>query len=126
MVLWKSRLAEPADASPFCYNTGMESLACAGCRERDRLIADLRRRTSQLDAQVERLTRLLEKAQRDGKRQAAPFAKGPPRPGRKPGPGYGPKAHRQPPAHIDEVHEAPLPEVCPDCGGPLDETRIAQ
>jgi transposase len=109
----------------------MESPACAGCRERDRLIADLRRRTSQLDAQVERLTRLLDKAQRDGKRQAAPFAKGPPqpepkRPGRKPGPGYGPKAHRQPPAHIDEVHEAPLPEVCPDCGGPLDETRIAQ
>src|SRR5215470_17825081 len=109
----------------------MESPACAGCRERDRLIADLRRRTSQLEAQVKRLTRLLDKAQRDGKRQAAPFAKGslkpePKRPGRKPGPDYGPKAHRQPPAHIDEVHEAPLPEVCPDCGGPLDETRIAQ
>jgi transposase len=105
----------------------MESPACAGCRERDRLIADLRRRTSQLDARVKRLTRLLDKAQRDGKRQAAPFAKGPPkpepkRPGRKPGPDYGPKAHRQPPAHIDEVHEAPLPEVCPDCGGPLDRS----
>jgi transposase len=109
----------------------MESPACAGCRERDRLIADLRRHASQLEAQVERLTRLLEKAQRDGKRQAAPFAKGPPqpapkRPGRKPGPDYGPKAHRQPPGHIDEVHEALLPEVCPDCGGALDETRIAQ
>src|SRR6516164_1515993 len=109
----------------------MESPACTGCRERDRLIADLRRHTSQLEAQVERLTRLLDKAQRDGKRQAAPFAKGPPKPepkppGRKHDPDYGPKAHRQPPAHIDEVHEAPLPEVCPDCEGPLDETRIAQ
>src|SRR5262249_49627160 len=60
---------------------------------------------------------------RDGKRQAAPFAKGPPqpepkRPGRKPGPHYGPKARRQPPAHIDEIHEAPLPDTCPGCGGP--------
>jgi transposase len=41
---------------------------------------------------------------------------------------YGPKAHRQPPSpeQIDEVREAPLPRVCPDCGGPLDETHIAQ
>jgi transposase len=74
----------------------METPACAGCRERDRLIADLRRRASQLEAQVERLTRLLEKAQRNGKRQAAPFAKGPPqhepkRPGRKPGADYDPQ-----------------------------------
>jgi transposase len=108
----------------------MESPACAGCRERDHLIANLRRRTSQLEAQVERLTRLLEKAQRDGKRQAAPFAKGPPqhepkRPGRKPGPDYGPKGHRQPPARIDEVHEAPLPPACPACGGPVVETHVA-
>src|SRR6516225_9231306 len=66
-------LAELAEASPFCYNAGMESPVCAGCRERDRLLADLRRRTSQLEAQVERLTRLLEKARRDGKRQAAPL-----------------------------------------------------
>lgn len=55
-----------AEASPFCYNTGMKCSACTGCRERDRLIADLRRRASQLEAQVERLTRFLEKAQRDG------------------------------------------------------------
>jgi transposase len=109
----------------------MESPVCAGCRERDQLIADLRRRTSQLEAQVERLTRLLDKAQRDGKRQAAPFTKGAPKPepnkpGRKPGAAYGRKAHRQPPAKVDEVHEAPLPPACPDCGGPLDETHIAQ
>jgi len=108
----------------------MDLPACTGCRERDRLVADLRHRVSQLEAQVERLARQLQQAQRDGKRQAAPFAKGPPRsepkrPGRKPGPAYGPKARRQPPAHIDETHEAPLPEACPACGGPVEETHVA-
>jgi hypothetical protein len=35
---------------------------------------------------------------------------------------------RQPPSpeQIDEIHEAPLPDRFPDCGGPLDETHIAQ
>jgi transposase len=104
--------------------------ACTGCRERDHVIADLRHRVSQLETQVERLTGQLQQAQRAGKRQAAPFAKGPPkpepkRPGRKPGPNYGPKAHRHPPAHIDEVHEAPLPEACPACGGQVQETHVA-
>jgi hypothetical protein len=65
--------------------------------------------------------------------QAAPFARGQPaaqpkKPGRKPGKDYGTKAHRQPPnpEQIDEVHEAPLPDRCPDCAGPLDETHAAQ
>ena len=81
----------------------------------------------------ERLRRQLDEATRAGKRQAAPFAKGQPtaqpkKPGRKPGKDYGTKAHRQPPSPelIDEVHEAPLPEVCHNCGGPLDETHVAQ
>jgi transposase len=111
----------------------MDVPACTGCRERNRLIADLRHRVSQLESQVERLTNQMHQAQRAGKRQAAPFAKGPPagqpkKPGRKPGKDYGPKAHRQPPRpeQIDEVHEAPLPRACPDCGGPLDETHVAQ
>ena len=30
------------------------------------------------------------------------------------------------PEQIDEVHEAPLPHICPDCGGTLDETHVAQ
>src|SRR5215813_5471021 len=30
------------------------------------------------------------------------------------------------PEQIDEVHEAPLPHLCPGCGGPLDETHVAQ
>ncbi|HTH49993.1 MAG TPA: IS66 family transposase [Candidatus Limnocylindria bacterium] len=104
----------------------MEAYVCLACRQRDQRIAEL-------EAHVARLQQQLEEACRAGKRQAAPFAKGPPtgqpkKPGRKPGTDYGPKAHRQPPSpdQIDEVHEARLPDACPDCGGPLDETQIAQ
>jgi transposase len=103
----------------------MESLRCANCQS-------LQRRVHDLQAEIERLRRQLDEATRAGKRQAAPFAKGLPKinprnPGRKPGKDYGTKAHRQPPSpeQIDEVHEAPLPNVCPDCGGPLDETHVA-
>jgi transposase len=104
----------------------MQPVSCAGCQA-------LQRRLRDLQAENERLRRQLDEATRAGKRQAAPFAKGQPtgqpkKPGRKPGKDYGTKAHRQPPspAQIDEVHEAPLPDVCPDCGSPLDETHIAQ
>jgi transposase len=104
----------------------MQPVPCAGCQA-------LQRRLRDLQAGNQRLRRQLDEATRAGKRQAAPFAKGPPkaepkRPGRKPGPDYGPKAHRQPPSpeQIDEVHEAPLPRACPECGGPLDETHVAQ
>ncbi len=102
----------------------MGETPCLNCVRLEREVAELR-------AQVERLTRLLEDQRRAGKRQAAPFAKGSPKPepkkpGRKPGKNYGTKAHRQPPAQIDEVHEAPLPDVCPDCGGDVEETHIDQ
>src|SRR5262245_45892553 len=104
----------------------MQPVSCAGCRA-------LQQRLHDLQAENERLRRRLDEATRAGKRQAAPFAKGQPiaqpkKPGRKPGKDYGTKAHRQPPSpeQIDEVHEAPLPDVCPECGGPLDETHIAQ
>ncbi len=104
----------------------MESVFCASCQA-------LQRRVHDLHAENERLRRQLDATLRAGKRQAGPFAKGEPkpnpkRPGRKPGKDYGTKAHRQPPTpeKIDEVHEAPLPELCPDCGGPLDETHVAQ
>lgn len=66
----------------------------------------------------------LARAQRAGKRQAAPFSRGekktePKRPGRKPGEAYGTKARRRPPdpEEIDEQRVAPLPQGCPDCGG---------
>jgi transposase len=102
----------------------MDQPACPGCQA-------LQRRVAELEAQVARLTRVLEQQQRAGKRQAAPFAKGPPKPdpkkpGRKPGPDYGTKAHRPPPERVDEVHEAPLPAVCPECGGAVEETHVDQ
>jgi transposase len=104
----------------------MEPVRCASCQA-------LQRRVHDLQAENERLRRQLDAALRAGKRQAGPFAKGEPKPnprkpGRKPGKDYGTKAHRLPPTPdlIDEVHEAPLPNRCPDCGGPLDETKVAQ
>lgn len=109
----------------------MEATSCPGCKQRDEIIARLERRVADLEVQVERLTRLLDEQRRAGKRQAAPFSKGPPKkepkkPGRKPGAQYGTQANRPPPEQIDEVHEAPLPDNCPDCGGPVDETHTAQ
>ena len=92
----------------------------------------LRQRIAELEAKVERLSRLLEEQHRAGKRQAAPFSKGQPKgkpkkPGRKAGDEHGKHGHRPPPAEkIDETFEAQLPEVCPDCGGPIDETDVQQ
>jgi len=87
---------------------------CPGCLERDRRIA-------QLQSRVEHLEQLVAQLQRGSKRQAAPFAKTPPKadpktPGRKPGKDYGTKAFRATPPTIDEEHHAPLPEQCPHCG----------
>lgn len=91
----------------------------------------LRAQVAQLQTQVQRLSAQLQEALRAGKRQAAPFAKGPPkdkpkRPGRKPGAGYGPKAHRPiPQAPPDEVIDVPRPDACPHCGGPTVEDHTA-
>lgn len=79
-------------------------------------------RCIQLEAEVKRLRAMIEDLQRGQKRQAAPFSKGLPKsdphpPGRKPGEDYGVKAHRLPPEEVDEVHDVPLPERCPRCGG---------
>lgn len=104
----------------------MEAARCATCESLQRQVHDLQ-------AENARLRRELDAALRAGKRQAGPFAKGQPKaipnkPGRKAGKNYGTKARRQPPSpeQIDEIHEAQLPHACPDCGGPLDETRVAQ
>jgi transposase len=84
-----------------------------------------------LRVQVTDLTRRLDEALRAGKRQAAPFAKRPPKPdpkppGRKSGGGHGTHGHRPPPLpdQIDEVHESRLPDHCPSCGGSLVETEV--
>ena len=92
----------------------------------------LRERLGALEAQVVRLTQLLEQATGKGKRQAAPFSKGlpkpdPKRPGRKPGADYGKPTFRSVPplGKINEVHEAVLPRRCPACGGAVHQTHTA-
>ena len=96
------------------------------------LLARKDERIAQLEAQVRHLTAQLQEALRANKRQAGPFAKGPPkdkpkRPGRKAGVGYGPKAHRPiPETPPDEIIDVPLLPTCPDCGGPTVEDRTAE
>jgi transposase len=99
----------------------MDSRPCPGCSERDREIAELKKRVADLEKR-------LDEKERAGKRQAGPFSKGPPKdrpkkPGRKSGHKHGRHAHRPPPPpeDIDETLEAPLPDACPHCGGGLDE-----
>jgi transposase len=98
-----------------------DPLRCAGCAQRDRRIADLKARVAALEAR-------LHESARAGKRQAAPFSKGPPkadpkRPGRKSGGDYGTQASRPIPTQIDEVLEAPLPDHC-DCGGAVVPDKV--
>jgi transposase len=103
----------------------MDEPVCPGCRE-------LARQVVELQAQVAELTRKLEEALRAGKRQAAPFRKGPPKPdpktpGRKSGDAHGSHGHRPPPPDpVAECHEANLPDDCPHCHGPLVETEIVE
>jgi transposase len=80
------------------------------------------KRIAELEARVALLEQKLEASLRSGKRQAAPFSRGLPKldpkpPGRKSGDDYGTKAFRVVPPVIDEIHDAPLPERCPRCGG---------
>jgi transposase len=91
----------------------------------------LRQEVADLKAQIEQLRHALEQSQRAGKRQAAPFAKGPPKeqpkkPGRKTGDEHGKHGHRPPPDQIDECHEALLPAACPHCGDAVVETAVVQ
>ena len=89
------------------------------------------RRIEQLQAEVARLQAALAASERAGKRQAAPFSKGPPRahprrPGRKPGAAYGRKGHRRRPPRIDERYRAKLPERCPHCHGRVRRQSVQQ
>jgi transposase len=91
----------------------------------------LRQRLAELEEKVRELTAALEDARRAGKRQAAPFRKGPPKPnpktpGRKAGDDHGLHGHRPPPPpeQLHETLEAALPDACPCCGGPVVETSI--
>src|SRR5262249_28652897 len=83
-----------------------------------------------LKRENERLKKELAAAQRAGKRQAAPFSKGAPKPnprraGRRAGRRHGRNGHRRRPATVDEIIDVPLPHACPHCGGGVTETRVA-
>jgi transposase len=104
----------------------MDGQPCSGCSERDRKIDMLEKRVAELQARVAELVERLDEKERAGKRQASPFSKGSPqdrpkKPGRKSGTRHGRHVHRPPPDSVDEILEAPLPDVCPHCGGPLQE-----
>jgi transposase len=93
----------------------------------------LLKEVAELRAEVADLRRKLEEASRAGKRQAAPFRKGPPKPdpktpGRKAGEEHGAHGHRPPPLpdQITECHEAELPDACPHCRGRLVEDEVAE
>jgi transposase len=77
---------------------------------------------------VEQLEKRLDEAIRAGKRQAAPFSKGPAkaspaRPGRK---GGHDQACRPVPERVDEVLRAALPAECPHCRGEVRRERLAE
>ncbi|MCA1701434.1 MAG: transposase [Actinobacteria bacterium] len=81
-------------------------------------------------AENEQLRGQVEQLRRASKRQAAPFSRGEPKPdpkrsGRRGGEGYGTKAHRPPPGHVDEEIQVPLPDGCPCCGSELELEREA-
>src|SRR4029079_11966809 len=97
------------------------SAPCPGCERLQAEVGQLKKRLAELEARLEELSRTR-------KRPTAAFSKGEPKakphkPGRKAGGQHGQHAHRPPPVPeaIDETLEAPLPEACPHCGGPLCE-----
>jgi transposase len=102
-------------------------------RENEALQQEMERLRQENQAQKEENARLresVEQAHRAGKRQAAPFSKGPPKAnpkknGRKPGENYGVKAQRPVPDHVDDSYEAPIGPCCPHCGSDdLEETGV--
>lgn len=101
--------------------------------ENRRLDAECRRLGSEntrLSARVTELESTVETLRRASKRQAAPHSKGthvehPKRSGRRPGEGYGTKAHRRVPDHADETVEVPYPAFC-DCGGEVEPDGVVE
>jgi transposase len=84
----------------------------------------LHRRVHELEGQVAA-------AQRAARRSAAPHSKGnpvanPKRRGRRSGSEHGRHGHRPVPDHVDRVVEVAVPEVCPDCRGPVEKERIVE
>ena len=92
----------------------------------------LRLENERLQRELQQATASLNQANRQSKRQAAPFSKGSPKPhpkkpGRQAGKAHGRHGHRPVPAPtaVDETLEVPLPDACPDCGKSIRETAVA-
>jgi len=105
--------------------------ACVANLQRDN--DRFRQENQRLRCELDQARADLVQAQRQAKRQAAPFSKGstkphPKRPGRKSGAAHGRHGHRLPPSPttVDVVLEAPLPDACPQCGGVIQETTMRQ
>ena len=95
------------------------------------LVELTRRQARQLDelrAEVERLKAELEQSRRAGKRQAAPFSRGTPKPNpKRPGRQAGhPPTHRPVPPldQIDRTIDVPMPPDCPECHASLGEAPV--
>ena len=123
-------MPEPRDPASRDPSLTIEELR----RENERLREDLRRSEAErqrLRRENDKLKDELEAARRAVYRQAAPFSRGtrvahPRPPGRKRGAAYGRHGHRQPPTHIDETYDAPLPAHCPHCRGAVRRMRVAR
>jgi transposase len=106
---------------------------CENCRRLEERIVSLEAVAAEQRVQIASLTAALEESRRSGKRQAAPFRKGPPasapkRPGRKSGDDYGKHARRAAPTdeQLDEIIDVPLPSACPHCeSGDVRESQVA-
>jgi transposase len=91
-------------------------------QERSQQLSELREQVKPLQARITELEKLLEEAQREAKRQAAPFrvpeakrSQSPKRSGRAVG---HPGSYRPRPTQIDQEITVPLePCSCPQCGG---------
>ena len=122
-------MAEPSDHSQPCPRCGVLE---RGIAELEQLLAAALARIAELEKRNAALEAFLAQRTRDGKRQAAPFSKGSPKPhpekpGRKPGKDYGTQAFRRlPDRDPDQVIDVPLPRACPRCGGRTQEEHVAR
>jgi hypothetical protein len=108
-----------------------EDIASLSREELVELVGQLQHQLSELQSHNQELRSEVERLGREKKRQATPFskgtrAKGPKRPGRKPG--KGTFSFRQAP-RPEEITEPPVNvpvtlESCPGCGGALAEKRV--
>jgi hypothetical protein len=95
-------------------------------RQLNARVEELEQKVRDLNSETERLREERDEAEREGKRQAAPFRIGeeersdePDLPGRDEG---HEASYRREPARIDRRVEAPM-EGCPECGEPVTEVR---